>query len=87
MSNVISLAARLAEKASNRAEAFRKRALADDLFDEDELETYRDMRRTAQELEGFADLQDMAYSIGRVGFTDRNIRRVEDFLDNGPSAA
>ena len=80
MSNVISLAQRIAEKADKRAEAYRKRAMSDNFMDPDETETYRDMRATARELDQFADVQDLAYSLGRVGMTERNVRRLSDYL-------
>jgi hypothetical protein len=69
MSNVISLAQRIAERADKRAEA------------------YRDMRATARDLEQFADVQDLAYSLGRVGMTERNVRRLSDYMHLDDSIA
>ena len=87
MSNVISMAQRLAERAEKRAEAYKRRAMADNFMDADETDTYRDMRRTVMELEQFADVQDLATSLARVGLTERNVRRIRDYIDNGTDAA
>jgi hypothetical protein len=87
MSNVISMAQRIAERADKRAEAYRKRAMSDNFMDETETETYRDMRATARELEQFADVQDLAYSLGRVGMTERNVRRLSDYMHLDDSIA
>jgi hypothetical protein len=44
MSNVISLAQRMAARVDARAEAYKKRALADNFMDETETESYRDWK-------------------------------------------
>ena len=87
VSNVISLAQRIAARVDARAEAYRKRAMSDDFMDPDETETYRDWKATAREFEQYADMNDMLDSIKHSGLTPRNVRRMRDYVDNGGSAA
>jgi hypothetical protein len=87
MSNVISLAQRMAARVDARAEAYRQRALADNFMDETETETYRDWKSTAREFEQYADLMDSLESLRHSGFTPRNIRRLRDYVSLDDSIA
>jgi hypothetical protein len=87
MSNVVSIAQRLAEKADQRAAAYLQRAMSDNFMSEDETETYRDMRATAVEIFQYADLRDALDSAGRSGLTPRNIRRLRDYVSLDDSIA